>query len=330
MEKLHNSLIIFDLFKEKLERDQFLIEYSVDKTKKYGKRIKDLEHFNEDLKQSLFLKQIIDICSFLDEFKAFRSFAKDSEKIKAICRRVKPAIDRIEEVKGLREYRNALAAHNFRHEKNKDSVVLLSDHTKNPDSPNSIAEVFFLSALCSMIIEVISIEYKNELQEAKEEYWSSLDDDRDDPLRGVKNLREAYDEVDNYRLNIGLQPIFLKGEFEEFNIALKKMEKDRVPDEFELSKDRTNDKWCEVLDRYLRMRGYQDITHIKGMSGTFINSWLELYGYAVTITDRVRIYTPDDIRDAHSFTITSTPASKDKYSINSQHVYEEIMKIVTP
>ncbi|MDH8644577.1 hypothetical protein QIH53_27405, partial [Klebsiella pneumoniae] len=75
---------------------------------------------------------------FLDEFNAFRSLAKDSERVKNICRVTKPALERIEGLKGLRSYRNALAAHNFRKEGNKDEVILLSDYTRNLELPNSI------------------------------------------------------------------------------------------------------------------------------------------------------------------------------------------------
>lgn len=330
MENIYSNLIAFDFFKEKFERDQFLIEYSVDITKKYGKRCNKLYYFNEDLKQSLFLKQIIDICSFLDEFRIFRSFAKDNEKIINICRKVKPAIDRIGEVKGLRVYRNVLAAHNFRHERNKENVVLLSDYTKNPDYPNSIAEIFFLSALCTTIIEVINTEFKNELLLAKEYYFSRLDDDRGDPLRGVKNLREAYDHVDKYRIKLGLQPNFLLGEVEEFNMALNKLNWDIIPEGFELSKDEMNKNWCVVLDRYLRMRGYQDINYIQGEKGRFTGVWLELYGHAVTVIDRIYILKPDVIRSNYDSITNWTPNNEEVYKEISQIAYKEIIKNAAP
>lgn len=320
----------FDFFKEKFERDQFLIEYSVDITRKYGKRCKDLNSFNEDLKQSLFLKQIIDICSFLDEFSAFRSFSKNNKKIINICRKVKPAIERIEEVKGLRVYRNVLAAHNFRHQKNKENVVLLSDYTKNPECPNSIAEVFFLSALCSTIIEVINTDLENELELAKKYYFSRLVDDRNDQLRGIKNLREAYDHVDQYRIRLELEPIFLSGEIEEFNMALKKLDWNLIPQGFELSEDDMNKNWCVVLDRYLRMRGYKDISFIQGEKGKYTGIWLELYGKAVTIIERVYVFKPDVLRGNYdvitNLTYPNEEGDKEKFQI----AYEEIIKHSAP
>jgi hypothetical protein len=330
MERIYGSLMAFDFFKGKFERDQFLIEYSVEITKKYGNKCKGLNNFNEDLKKTLFLKQVIDICSFLDEFRVFRSFAKDNDKIISICRKVKPAIDRIEEVKGLRIYRNVLAAHNFRHERDKENVVILSDYTKSPDYPNSIAEVFFLSALCTTIIEVINTDLENELKLAKEYYFSRLADDRDDPLRGIKNLREAYDYVDKYRIKLGLQPSFLLGEIEEFNMALKKLDWGVIPDGFELSENETNKNWCVVLDRYLRMRGYEDINLIQGKKGRFTNVWLELYGYAVTVSERIYIFKPNIIRDEHDYITNWTPSDENKYKEMCQISYDEVIKNSAP
>lgn len=330
MDRIQNSLIIFDLLNKKIERDQFLIEYSVGATKKYGKRCEGLVTFNEDLKQSLFLKQIVDTCSFLDEFNAFRSFAKDNEKVRGVCRKVKPAIDRIKEVRGLRHYRNALAAHNYRHDKEKESVVLLSDYTKSPDYPNSTAELFFLSTLCTTIIEAINVEFENELHIAKCSYWERLDDDENDPLRGIKSLREAYDEVDKYRMKLGLNPKFLVGEFEEFNIALKKLKWENIPKEFDLSEDGTSSLWCEVLDMHLRMRGYTDIAYLQGNKGRYRVNFLELYGYTVTVIDRVYINNPDDIYNEYDFVSSWEPSNTEDRVRSLQGVYEEIMKVVTP
>ncbi|MCR3909817.1 hypothetical protein NUK47_13650 [Aeromonas hydrophila] len=330
MKQIYNSLIIFDFFKEKFERDQFLIEFSVDATKKYENKIEKLTLFNEDLKLSLFLKQIIDVCSFLDEIKAFRSLGKNNEKIRVICARIKPAIKRIEEVKGLRHYRNALAAHNFRLDENKDEIILLSDYTKNPHCPNSIAEVFFLSALCTTIIDAINSEFKMELDVAKKEYLSRLSDDKNEPLRGIKNLREAYDEVDKYRIKLNLQPMFLVGEFEEFNIALKKLNWDSIPCGYGLSKDKFSENWCEVLGEYLRMRGYDNITYVQGKSASYTGSWLELYGHAVSVTDRVIIYNPCDIRNAYVSITHWSPSEEEKHLEKLQLAFDEIMKVVTP
>ncbi|MFU4332192.1 hypothetical protein ACM726_28215 [Pseudomonas aeruginosa] len=329
MKQLHNSLVIFSFFKKKLERDLFLMEFSVHSTRKYGKKCKEITHFNEELKQSIFLKQIIDVCAFLDEFKAFRSLAKDNERVRNTCRTVKPALKRIEEVKGLRSYRNALAAHNFREESKKDEIVLLTSYINNQDYPNSIAEMFFLSSLCITIMEAINTEFNDELQRALESYTSSLENNGKNQLRGIKTIREAYDEIDIYRMKLNLQPKFIASEFEEFNIALKKLDWSAIPEEFQLTKNNTSKLWCEVLDLYLRMRGYQDIKYIKGMTGRYTNHWLELYGYAITITNKLNVFEPSETREAHS-TITSwKPSTEDNSSQQAQLVYEKLMKVVT-
>lgn len=330
MNQLSNSLVIFDFFKEKFERDLYLMEFSVSSTKKYGKRCKDISHFNEDLKQSLFLKQVIDVCAFLDEFNVFRALAKDNERVKNLCKLVKPALKRIEGVKGLRRYRNALAAHNFRHDSKKEDVVLISDYSKHPDCPNSIAEMFFLSSLCITIIEAISSEFSSELKQALECYFSRLEDDRDDPLRGIKTLREAYDEVEKYRIKLDLKPKFIENEFTEFNMALDKLNWSVIPVGFDLVEDQTNRAWCEVLDLYLRMRGYQDIKYIQGEKGCFIIHWLELYGYAITITDKLDAFDPSGIKKHYDSISTWEPRNHKTRAQQADLVFNEVMKVVAP
>ncbi|EOX3395635.1 hypothetical protein RDG66_16760 [Vibrio cholerae] len=330
MNQLHNSLTIFHFFKEKFERDQFLVEFSVEKTKKYGKRCKEIAHFNEDLKQTLFLKQIIDVCAFLEEFNVFKSLGENNERVRRVCKQVKPALKRIDEVKGLRAYRNALVAHNFRIASNKEDVVLLSDYSKNPDYPNSIAEIFFLSAICSTIIEAVSTEFNNELREALKNYNDRLEDDRSEPLRGVKTIRQAYDEVEKLRLSIQLEPKFIEHEFTEFNMALDAINWDVIPSEFELSEEKTNKSWCEVLGLYLQMRGYENIKFIKGSKGRHTNHWLELYGYAITITDGLDAFKPPKMREIHELITNLELCNEENSSQKIKLAYKEIMKVVTP
>ncbi|WP_210504866.1 hypothetical protein [Pantoea ananatis] len=326
MKPLHSSLIILDLFKNKFERDMYLIEFSVDNTKKYGKKYHELYKFNRDLKQSLFLKQIIDVCAFLDEINAFRSNAKGNDKLKGICNKIKPAINRIEEVQGLRKYRNVLAAHNFRSDKDKENVVLLSDYTKNPDSPNSTSELFFLSALCTTIVEAINADLADEFETAKKDYYSRLVDDKDDPLRGTRSLREAYDLVDVYRMKLGLQPKFFAFEVEEFNMALKKIDWGIIPKEFELSEDNFNHHWCIVLDMYLRMRNYKDIEIICGKKGSFSGGWLEAYGHDIAISERVYIFKHGTLGAGFPEPTVLEMLKDEDYNI----VYGEIMRNVAP
>jgi hypothetical protein len=330
MKQLYNSLIIFDLLKEKFERDLYLIESSVSLTRKYGRRCKDFNQFNEDLKRSLFLKQVIDVCAFLDEFKAFRSLAKDSERVKIICRATKPALERIEGLKGLRSYRNALAAHNFREDGNKDEVILLSDYTRSKEHPNSIAEMFFLSSLCVTIIEAVCAAFASELKQALDSYRSRLQDDSGDPLRGIKTIREAYDEVEKYRVKINLKPKFIAHEFAEINMALRKLNWDAIPEGFQLAKDETNKAWCEVLGLYFGMRGYQGIEYCQGIKGNYTNHWLEFYGHAMAVTDKLKCVEPSGMREVHSAVSNWEPCVDEGNSQRLQLVYDELMKVVTP
>jgi len=278
----------------------------------------------------LFLKQIIDVCAFLDEFNVFRSLAKDDERVRCVSRAVKPALVRIEEVKGLRAYRNALAAHNFRDEKRKDKVVLISDFVNNPECPNSVAEMFFLSSLCYTIIEAINSEFEPELRHALQSYRSSLADDGEESLRGVKTVREAYDEVEKYRLKLNLRPKFLFHEIEEFKMAMEKVDWSVIPKGFELNKGEANEYWCEVLALYLGMRGYEVIEYVRGVKGVYVGCWIELYGYALIFTDRLKVYNPAALRGRYEEVTNWMPsAEKDGYQ-HAERVYQEIMKVVAP
>ena len=330
MKQLHNSLIIFTFFKEKFERDLFLIEASMSLKKKYGKKCTDISQFSEDLEQSIFLKQVIDVCAFLDEFKAFRALAKDCERVRRICGAVKPALERIEGLKGLRAYRNALAAHNFREGNSKDEVVLLSDYTKNQDHPNSISEMFFLSSLCITIIEKINEEFNGELQQAWGSYKLRLEDVSDVPLRGVKTLREAYDEIEKYRIKLNLKPMFTEHEFTEINMALSKLNWNAIPKDFQLGEEKTNKAWCEVLGQYFQMRGYRAIEYYEGTKGSYTNHWLEFYGYAITITNKLECFKPSGMRRVYSTISNWEARTEENASEQVQLVYDELMKVVTP
>ncbi|MEY0878467.1 hypothetical protein [Providencia manganoxydans] len=187
-----------------------------------------------------------------------------------------------------------------------------------------------LCSICLTIIEVIFDEFKNEYNTAIIEYHSKLIDDKNDPLRGIENIREAYDNIDQIRLKLGLQPIFLEGEFEEFKMALEKIEWGIIPDGFQLSNDDINSNWCEVLDKYLRMRGYENITIFQGKKGRYTGVWLELYGFAVTVIERVYIFKPISLREEYSEIKLWTPSQEIEHIDNINIAYNEIMKVVAP
>src|SRR6266568_4703986 len=57
------------------------------------------------------------LCSFLEEWKIFESFAEDDERIRDTLKIAAPALDRIRAWKGLERVRNTLLAHNLRDKK---------------------------------------------------------------------------------------------------------------------------------------------------------------------------------------------------------------------
>src|SRR5690242_3471355 len=79
------------------------------------------------------------LCSFLDEWKIFESFAEDNEWIRDTLKIAVPALDRIRAWTGLERVRNTLLAHNLRDKKG--NPVSIWDVFNSNKIPTAYAEI---------------------------------------------------------------------------------------------------------------------------------------------------------------------------------------------
>ncbi len=90
------------------------------------------------------------LCSFLEEWKIFESFAKDSERIRDTLKIAVPALDRIRAWTGLERVRNTLLAHNLRDKKG--NPVSIWDVFNSNKIPTAYAEIILLARLAVLAI----------------------------------------------------------------------------------------------------------------------------------------------------------------------------------
>jgi hypothetical protein len=90
------------------------------------------------------------LCSFLEEWKIFESFAKDDERIRDTLKIAVPALDRIRAWTGLERVRNTLLAHNLRDKKG--SPVSTWDVFNSNKAPTAYAEIVLLARLAVFVM----------------------------------------------------------------------------------------------------------------------------------------------------------------------------------
>ncbi len=121
---------------------------------------------DEDLKYSLNNKMLVDICSFLAEWKRFGNYAKSDDHIKETMRITAPAIQRLNKWKGLEGMRNTLLAHGYRDDNNHGKLTCLNKRYFNADVPTTYAEVMLLSEYCVYVISAFLCRHKTDHQVA--------------------------------------------------------------------------------------------------------------------------------------------------------------------
>jgi len=165
MEKLIDTLLIFNkLYIEIGNRTIAMLKAESYDSKKANSLGPDMSILN-----SLMDMNIIDSCSFLDEYEKY--FGVNTEEkyknkileVKAIC---KPIIKQIKKWKDLRLVRNSFLVHNLRTRDNK----MIFRREINFDAPRGIFEVELLSNLILLLFEVIEKEFKVELEYVKKNF----------------------------------------------------------------------------------------------------------------------------------------------------------------
>jgi len=91
------------------------------------------------------------LCSFLEEWKIFESFAEDDERIRDTLKIAAPALDRIRAWTGLERVRNTLLAHNLRDKKGNPASTW--DVFNSNKIPTAYAEIVLLARLAVLAMK---------------------------------------------------------------------------------------------------------------------------------------------------------------------------------
>lgn len=107
---------------------------------------------DDDLKYSLHNKMLIDICSFLDEWRRFDVYAREDIYIRETMMITAPALKRLKSWKDIRGLRNTMLAHGYRDDKNEGKLTSLDKRYFDAKVPTTYAEVMLLSEYCVYVI----------------------------------------------------------------------------------------------------------------------------------------------------------------------------------
>lgn len=187
MEKLFDSLLILaNLSQDVSFRTRAILQgkiYDSSKIKKYGQ--------DSVILNSLMILNIIDACSFLEEYENFFGINSEDQcktKILTIKKICKPVISTIKKWKDLKKVRNTFYAHNKRSKSNK----LVYRDIIDQNAPRTIYEIELLSHCLLLIDFVIHKEFENEIQLAKRTINLNItpakEFSKDDCWREVNNL----------------------------------------------------------------------------------------------------------------------------------------------
>ena len=181
--KFQESLLVISAMKNIMENDLRVF-----------KRYKH----DEDLKYSLNNKMLIDICSFMKEWKRFNNYAKHDEHIRETMKITAPAIQRISQWTGLEGMRNTLLAHGYRDDNNQGKLTCLNKRYFNADVPTTYAEVMLLSEYCVYTIATFICRHRNEHQKA----MALVPNWNHDVKRGIETQGEFDAEVEKLQAHM--------------------------------------------------------------------------------------------------------------------------------
>lgn len=113
--------------------------------------------------------------SFIDEWDKYlvpRSTNDEFNKMLINAKKLsKPAVKRIREWKGIKDFRNSVLAHNFRDKKNNYESVFLTDKFDKIEIPGHISELILLSKCIKIARTKVCEPFKTKLEETKDMYF---------------------------------------------------------------------------------------------------------------------------------------------------------------
>lgn len=140
----------------------FHIKMTVDLGNKQGLSKAD----DKFLVERLMLYNLIQTCSFLDEYRLIERLAKDSEEIMNTTKILSPAIRRIRQYKGLKDFRNSILAH-----VNRDNSGNFRPYWRvmtDTSFPKTYSDVNLITNLIIGVASIIEKRHSKELYEIKQ------------------------------------------------------------------------------------------------------------------------------------------------------------------
>jgi hypothetical protein len=148
---------------------------------------------DDDLKYSIANKILVDIASFLDEWKVVCSLAAENIAIRETLAITAPAIRRIKKWEGVKGLRNTALAHGFRDDSTGGQITCLNKRYFNANVPTTYAEIMLLAEFAVYAISTVLCRHKDEHKEAmvvlsKEVFDASV-------VRGIQTMLEFNAEI---------------------------------------------------------------------------------------------------------------------------------------
>lgn len=153
LSKFQESLLVISAMKNIMENDLRVFKRYI---------------HDDDLKYALNSKMLIDICSFLDEWKRFNTYAKESMRIRETMKITAPAIKRLKSWTGIAGMRNTMLAHGYRDANDNDKPTCLKKRYFEAEVPTTYAEVMLLSEYCVYVISAFICRHNEEHKAALE------------------------------------------------------------------------------------------------------------------------------------------------------------------
>ncbi|MCD4663743.1 MAG: hypothetical protein K8R68_00635 [Bacteroidales bacterium] len=113
-------------------------------------------------------------CSYIDEWDNFLASKKNDkmdQRLIELKKQAKPAIDRIREWTGLKEFRNTVLAHNFRNKKLNFESVFTNDYTDYLKIPDHITEIYLLSKCLDIATKIVCVPFRTSIESTKNEFF---------------------------------------------------------------------------------------------------------------------------------------------------------------
>jgi|GEM_PF-5808150 hypothetical protein len=181
MTEFQESIVALTAIRNSIERAMLCL-YSVEGVHLSGRQ----ERLNDPFLVFTLQNYIqILLCSFLEEWQRFSSFAKKDDTVKETARIVLPAIDRFKKWPGLYKIRSSMLAHSPR-DKGR-SIMFPWVAFGKLRCPTTLEETILLAMCALKSIDYTKERYKVEQTEAEKEIFKM---DRAINIQGISNTKE--------------------------------------------------------------------------------------------------------------------------------------------